>query len=245
MLKLMARTKEWKNLEDDLIGGFEKWIIRDVTQLLSARGYQYKTFIEMPDKSGEIDLIAFRSQFPKEILIVEAKALLDVDEVNEVQHATDELKNGQRQVERVKATLHRMSLEQKQEIWRQPAWDKVTSVCGLVVTPNSDPNSKLDQRTIPTVTLPTLKTKVRSARFKSPTRLVAECSKKPWLNEYVDAEEIFTSITVGDVTYEIPGWRLRQSEDDGDIDSEEFGADMEIELGRMFGGMKQNTTSIV
>ena len=39
MLKLMARTKQWKNRADDLIGDFEKWIVRDVAQLLSARGW--------------------------------------------------------------------------------------------------------------------------------------------------------------------------------------------------------------
>ncbi|QDT91111.1 hypothetical protein [Gimesia algae] len=116
MLKLMSRTKELQNHAATLIGRREAPMLQEISNLFSHKGKtenKLNTPISKGKEKGEIDILVYNKQFPDEILIIEGKALLGVDEINEVDAATKEMQKGQNQLSKVKRILSKMNIEEK------------------------------------------------------------------------------------------------------------------------------------
>ena len=108
----MSRTKSLQDHAATLIGSREGHMLRELGGLLSRRGktaYKLTTSIAIGENKGEVDFLAYNQKFPDELLIVEGKAVLGVNEVNEVDAATKEMQGGQQQLTNVKSILARMS----------------------------------------------------------------------------------------------------------------------------------------
>ena len=204
MLKLMARVPALKPVADNLIGSRERVLTSQFGQLLARHGYQFKTRIPLPDGSGEIDLLAFHTKYPTELLVTEIKAVLGVDEVNEVEHATNEMIIGQGQLRKILTFLQRVDVPTKTALWRGAPWNTIKSYYGLVLTPNAQPNSAYDHRELPAVTFDTVKCYYFERDFRSPAKIWKASSAKRWLKKYANPNSTFMPVQVGDIVYEIP-----------------------------------------
>src|SRR5690606_24973091 len=133
-------------------------------------GCQFKlhTPLEGNGESGEIDLLAYNTSFPEEVLIVEVKAMLDTDEINEVHSATVEMQHGQKQVQKVMRILESMDNASRAQKFKFVRWDRAIKYYGLVVSPNSEPHQAYDQSLIPGIALSTLESRMRKNHFASP-----------------------------------------------------------------------------
>lgn len=108
MLKLMSRTKSLQNHAANLIGGREGKMLWELGNLFSRRGraaYKLTSAIVHGEKKGEVDILMYNRKFPEELLIVEGKAVLGVDEINEVDAATTELQGDKNSLKKSKAFL--------------------------------------------------------------------------------------------------------------------------------------------
>lgn len=204
ILKLMARTPQLKATADNLIGGRELGLIGEFGTLLARHGYQFKQRLLLPEGRGEIDLLAFRTDRPAEVLVVEAKAVLEVDEINEVDQATKAMVAGQNQLRNAITFLREADLAVKQRIWRGVPWTTIESYFGVVLTPSAQPNSGYDHRELPAVTLETVKCYFESRDFRSPMRIWRTSCEKRWLDKYAEVVVEYVPIKIGEVTYEIP-----------------------------------------
>ena len=206
MLKLMARgPKKYKGLADNLIGAREKVAIQRFGEHLKKNfGYQYKTRVLLPRCQGEIGLLAFHTKHPSQMLIVEMKSVLEVDDVNEMHQSTLEMISGQNQLRRVFKLLGEMNIEEKQRLWNQPNWSSTTDFYGLILTPSSPPNPSYDHREIPAVTLETVMRHFNPRQFRSPRSIWNTSVKKPWLPDSSKLYLIYQPLEVGGITYEIP-----------------------------------------
>lgn len=224
MLKLMARgPKRFKDMADNLIGGREHVTAHPFGELLKQEhGFQYKTGIVLPDGRGEIDLIAFHTRYPDEVLLIEVKGVLDVDEVNEMHQATQEMVGGQDQLRRVIGLLDGMTSDEKRRLWSQPRWEGVTNYYGVVLTPNSQPNPSYDHREFPAVTLETVFRRLRPRHFRSPHSFWKASVSKPWLAAYQGRQIEYVPLEVGGTAYELPMSFVPEDED-GPVPSAHLG----------------------
>jgi hypothetical protein len=204
MLKLMARIPTLKPAADNLIGSRERLLTLQFGQLLAQHGYQFKTRIPLSDGSGEIDLLAFHSKHPTELLVTEIKGVLGVDEVNEVEHVTREMILGQGQLRNIISFLQKSDVLTKTGLWRGAPWNSIRSYYGLVLTPNAQPNAAYDHRELPAVTFETVKNYFYGRDFRSPAKIWKTSTQKRWLKRYAHPKSTYMPLQVGDVTYEIP-----------------------------------------
>jgi hypothetical protein len=204
MLKLMARIPALKSVADNLIGSREFSLTRQMGEALASHGFQFKTRIKLPDSAGEIDLLAFNIKHPDELRILEAKAILDVDEVNEVEQATLEQLKGQEQLRKTIRILNAMSPAAKSRLWSKPNWKSIDKLYGVVLTPSALPNAAYDHTQLPAITLWAINNHLYPRDFRSPRRFWDACVKKRWLKPFSAGETVFQGLKVGFVTYEIP-----------------------------------------
>lgn len=204
MLKLMARIPRLKATADSLIGERERVVCRRLGEVLAGHGYQFKTRIPLPGGVGEIDVLAFHSKYPTELLAIEVKGVLDVDEVNEVEHVTRELLGGQVQLRRAAATLAAMTPVEKQRLWSKIPWNSVESVFCVLLTPSAQPNAGFDQREYPAVTLETVQNYYYPGDFRSPRKFWQAAVGKRWLRQFRQTKLEYDEIAIADVTYEVP-----------------------------------------
>jgi hypothetical protein len=204
MLKLMARVPALKSVADNLIGSRERLLTVQFGQLLAKHGYQFKTRVPLPDGSGEIDILAFHTKHPTELLVTEVKGVLGVDEVNEVEHVTREMILGQGQLRKIIAFLQTADLPTKTALWRGIPWNTICSYYGLVLTPNAQPNAAYDHRKLPAVTFETVTNYFYEQDFRSPAKIHKTSSDKRWLRKYTNPKSAYMPLQVCGVTYEIP-----------------------------------------
>jgi hypothetical protein len=207
MLKLMSRTPALRELSATLIGSREQAMLRELGALLSSKGgcgYKLNTDVEHGGERGEIDLLAYNLKFPDELLLVEGKASLGVDEINEVDAATLDMQKGQKQLGNVEMILEGMSEEEKRHLFKFVNWPFVKQVFGLVVSADAEPNGKFDHSHYPGISLQTMKARLRDNHFASPRKIWAACKERKWLAWLVHYDESYVPVVVGDVTYELP-----------------------------------------
>lgn len=208
MLKLMARSPiHVKSLCDNLVGGKEREFLGDVGRLLSARGYQYKILSKYKSgkTEGDVDLIAYHTSYPKEVLIVEGKTVLPPDEINEVDSITEVLIAAQDQLRKA---IDYINDGNGHRLWGQVDWKSVKRICGIVLTPQTTPNPRYDFSEFPCGTLELLKMYARPKDLKRPSRIWSFLKDRPWLSHLKDADHGHREVTVGEITYLIPELRL-------------------------------------
>lgn len=207
LLKLLSRVASTKEVADNIIGSRHRSLLRRIGNRLSEHGYSYKleTSVSAGGESGDIDLLGWKSGAPNEVLLVEGKALLAPDEINEVDEATTKLQSGQDQIRKVTKILSTMMAEEKRVLFPFVPWSNVTSMHGAVISREALPNARYDNSEIPASSIGILRTRIRPSQFKSPSRLVNALIVRPWLKENeLQYEEIYTAIKIGEVTYELP-----------------------------------------
>ena len=210
ILKLMARTPELKEVADNLIGARERKFLNLIGARLSHRyGYQFKLNTDVSNqinKQGEIDLLAYQPKAPTEVLIVEAKTILAVDETNEIADATKKLIDAQQQIRQAMAILRSLNITRKKELFKFVNWDKVSEYYPLVVTPDSNPNTLYDDNIVPHISYASLLTFGTRRAFVRPSRIWVWSREKKWVREETPTKQEckYKDIKVGEVTYSLP-----------------------------------------
>lgn len=217
MLKLMSRTKSLQDHAATLIGSREGRMLWELGDLLSRRGgtvCKLTTSISFGNDRGEVDLLAYNPKFPDELLIVEGKAVLGVDEINEVDAATTEMQGGQVQLANIKSILAKMGDAEKAAIFKFVKWSLVMTIYGVVVSADAEPNDKYDHSEHPGISLQTIIARLRDNHFASPQKFWRACKERKWMDKLRAYTKRWSPITVGNVTYELPV--LVESADDAD-----------------------------
>lgn len=209
ILRLMSRMDTFREVTATLIGNRERPMLRSIGELLSGRGYAYKLnrTISLNHRTAEIDLLVYnKGKAPKELLLVEGKAVLAADEVNEIAAITKDMIRGQRKLCRSTIILDRIPIDTKKEIYRFVDWPKIEKYYCMVVTPESHPNQLYSHSRIPAVTLSSMRLHLRRRDLDRPSRIWKACKNKEWMSKMDDAvkKRIHVDIPVGDVTYQLP-----------------------------------------
>ncbi len=207
MLKLMSRTAATRDHTATLIGSQEPKMLLEIGQHLSRKGgtqYKLTTTIKVGNEEAEIDLLGFNTKFPEEVLVLEGKAVLGVDEIGEVASATKEMQKGQRQLARSIELLQKLSLEERQATFKYVQWKNVKTIKGVVVALDAEPNDLYDHSNYPGISLQAIKTRLRDNHFASPVKFWAACRDRKWLDPLDKYKEKHVPVKVGNVTYRLP-----------------------------------------
>ncbi len=207
MLKLMSRTSQLQDHTATLIGNREGKMLCQLGDTFSRKGktaYKLNTTVSCGGEEGEIDLLAYNQKFPYEVLIVEGKAMLGVDEINEVDAATEEMLEGQNQLARVKRILARMPDEEKQQLFKFVRWNLVENIYCVVIAADAEPNDKFDHSRYPGISLQTVISRLRDKHYASPQKFWRACSERRWMKKFREYTESHVPYKVGNVTYEMP-----------------------------------------
>jgi hypothetical protein len=157
------------------------------------------------NQKAELDLLAYNRKVPSELLLIEAKAVLAVDDVGEVVTATKEFKKAQDQLRRAEALLRAMPAPQKRDIYPFVDWGRVDTFRLLVVTPDSNAQAEFDHSEVPLITLELMRTQLRYRDYKSPTAVWEACKRKAWMEPLtLTGADFYKEIRIGSVKYEIP-----------------------------------------
>jgi hypothetical protein len=214
-LKLMARSRHLQGQAANIIGSRERTMLREFGLFLAKRaGYDFtiNRIIRHRGEEAEIDLLAYNKKHPTEVLLVEGKAILALDDIGEILGASSELQRAQEQIRRATRIMRTMSLEQKAREHPFVAWEKVESFYGIVLTPDSYPPHQVDQSEIPFVTIRAMRQRLRDRDLQSPSTIWSACREKIWIANIILPIESFETINIGDVTYEIPMVGEKESE---------------------------------
>ncbi|MBC7785194.1 MAG: hypothetical protein H7144_15270 [Burkholderiales bacterium] len=206
MLRLMARTPEHKALADNVIGGRERSMLRQLGSYLQTYGWSFKLNRRITDGSTEreIDLLGYSTTQQNTVLVVEWKTILTIDEVHEVRAATKELIRAQDQALKKIELLKRMTVSQKKAVYPFVEWDKVNQYVPLVVTPDAEPNETFDHNKVPSVSLATLQSFSKHRHLRSPLTLHEFAKTRSWNSEYNSFVHTHDDVRIGDYVYEIP-----------------------------------------
>ena len=169
-------------------------------------GWQYKLGCEVKANgvAGEIDYLGWNAGGPEQVLLIEYKATLDVDEIHEVDSATREMIKGQKQLQKCMKILNSLSPREKSALYPFVPWDTVEQMYGIVVSSGCEPNDKYDQSEIPGISLGAFQSRVPSQDFVCPRRLWEACRKREWLSHLDILINTEMEMRVGDQTYYVP-----------------------------------------
>jgi hypothetical protein len=208
MLRLMNRTPSQQKLASTLVGTRDKIMIREFGRDFFAKlgGCSFKpdTVVSGGGENGDIDMLVYNPKFGDELLLIEAKAILAVDEINEVHQATLEMQHGQEQLAKIERILESMPFEEKSRLFKFVDWNKVKTIYGIVVAAEAEPNDNLDRNVYPAISLQTIRARLRKNHFASPKKFWTACRDRHWMQSYEKAIETYRPVRVGDVTYELP-----------------------------------------
>jgi len=208
ILKLMSRTPELKDISDNIIGGREKKFLNLIGKDLSQKyGYQFKlnTCVSNKKQQAEIDFLAYRTKVSTEILIVEAKTILAVDETNEISDATKKLVAAQQQIEKAIIILKSLDQEKRQELFKFVNWSKVSDYYPIVMTPEGGPNTHYNDDDVPHISYTSLLTFGKLRVFSRPSKLWSFCKEKEWIKKRTPQEKCeYKDIKIRNVTYSLP-----------------------------------------
>ncbi len=207
MLKLMAAMPVLNNISANLIGSRERRLSLALGRLLAKRGrfdFQCNQAIGVDDRKSEIDLLAWNRASPDELLLVESKAILEPDEVAQVDQAGKKIAEAQRQINDIADILMAIPVERRRQIFRFVDWSAVTTIRKVVLTASTLVDVGYSEASVPVITLRAAQGSMRHRHFRTPSSFWSACRDKPWLEELTGADAGHRTIHVGDVTYEIP-----------------------------------------
>jgi hypothetical protein len=205
LLKLMARTPAHKSIADQIIGDREKPLLIEMQRWLEAKGWS--TAINhklLATEDAEVDLLGWNWRFPTEIFVVEAKALLQADEPNEIRSATQQMQHAQEQVERLTRLLREMPPALLKPQFLFVEWDKVTQWYGAVITPEGEPGLSFDHSSIPACSFETLRLRLSADQWRSPSSLWTAMVNRQWQAEIRAGQVEYDSMELAGITFEEP-----------------------------------------
>lgn len=206
MLKLMSRDPRLANHAATIIGSRESALM-DAFESALPKSARFKFSRNREIDAGtirtEIDLLAHSPHAPSQVLIVQAKAGLEADEINEVDAMTKDLLAGQRQATRAIDGLRALSLDQRRNVARAFPWDQIDKYFALVITASNEPGSQYDHSRVPAVSVQTLVDHAAQADLTTPRSIVAAVKARGWQST-PPTEELYDQVRVGDVTYQLP-----------------------------------------
>ena len=207
-----------KDVADNLIGDREIPATKRLGLFLAnkeRKGWQYKLRrkVAADGEKGEIDYLGWNSSCWEEVLLIEYKATLDVDEINEVNSATDEMIIGQTQLERCIRILGKLSVAEKRALYPFVPWDKIKKIYGIVVSSGCEPNEKYDHSVMPGISAAALYSRVPKKDFVRPSRLSKSCQERSWLSQLNDLDHSEHEVKIGPLTYCLPSLTSRDEND--------------------------------
>lgn len=210
LLKLMARTPREKSLADNVIGNREIQLLSELQTILERKGWSVALNRNISgNDEAEVDILATNWSYPDEVLIVEAKAFLQADDVNEIKSATLEMQHAQEQVARIIKILATMSLDDRRRLFPFVEWEKVKYWFGVIITPETEPSINYDHSKIPALSLLTLQYRLRAKDWVGPRRIWQAMVQRKWQAFIRDAEYSSEKTELAGITYDLPLISLR------------------------------------
>jgi hypothetical protein len=205
LLKLMARTPPQKALADNIIGNREQSLLATLAKVLEAKGWAVTTNQELPGlEQGEVDLIGWNWVYPSEVLIIEAKALLQADDPNEVRAATRDMKHAQGQLERIIRVLSQLPESVREGRFPLVDWRKVTRWYGVVITPEREPGLEYDHSMFPACSFASLQQRLSANEWRSPSRLWSAMVARDWQIDFRAGRVEYEPFELAGITFEDP-----------------------------------------
>jgi hypothetical protein len=162
-------------------------------------------WLSVQAQHGEIDLLAYKANAPKEVLLVEAKTILAVDETNEISGATDKLIRAQGQITDASSILKSLKLPRKADLFKFVDWTQANDYYMIVMTPECSPNTLYRDEIVPHVSYSSLLTYARPRDLSKPSRLWLFCRDKDWIKRRTSEKDPrYRDVCVGDITFELP-----------------------------------------
>jgi hypothetical protein len=207
LLRLMARTNEHTEATSTIIGKRERPMLVRLGEMFATRGRcQFKVMqkLSLGEDVRELDLLVYNPKEPTQLLLIEGKAVLGADEINEVDTATNEMMRGQEQLRACRHLLCSMTLAERNRLFPFVRWECVSEWYSLVVSFDSDPNEKYDHSEIPGISLATVSSRCRDKHFKSPKAFWLVCKERRWQRWLYNLARDVHPIRMGEITYNVP-----------------------------------------
>jgi hypothetical protein len=148
--------------------------------------------------------LAVNWQHPQEVLIIEAKAFLQVDDLNEIKSATVEMQRAQDQIGRIVRILTSMPLAEKKSLFPFVEWEKVERWFGVIVTPETEPAINFDHTRVPAASLQTLNNRLRPKDWLGPRRIWQAMVNREWQSAIRNARHTHEQFSLANIIFEIP-----------------------------------------
>ena len=208
LLKVMSRgTKDLREHAATINGRRDRILGQLIGKKFATRGFQFNldTPIAANTERTDIDVLLYQTARPDEVLVVEAKALIAPDEINEVYDATQTLVYAQEQVRRAVRILREMPVVEKRQKFKFVDWDKATKFYGVVITTDAEAHWTIDQQEVPVLTYNSLRWRFRPRDFRCPSRFWAACVQRPWQDGEMRVEkDVHADFRVGHLIYRLP-----------------------------------------
>lgn len=208
LLKVMTRgPKALRDHAATLNGMRDAPLARLISSVFNKRGYQFKVGQQIAAQGEEtdVDVLLWRADKSDEVLLIEAKALLPPDEINEVSDAVKVMLYAQEQSHRASRILKAIPTEEKCRMFKFVPWERVRSYSAVVVTSDAEPHTLVDPSIVPVISFNTLRSRFRSRDFASPQRFSQACKERAWLRGEVEEGELgHIDLRIGDLTYRLP-----------------------------------------
>jgi hypothetical protein len=205
-LRLLSTQRSTGDAAATVIGSLEPSFIERIAKHVRKRGYQVKTdtIISSSGETGQVDLVAWKASSPNQVLLIEAKAVLAADTVEEVQRVTTEVQKGAKQLQKCVRILESSSTDQKQRWVPFVKWTDRMSFHKIVLTPRSGPNHKYDHSDAPAVLFEIMTSQLRSRDWKSPSELIEVLRQREEHRVHHDYIEAYREVAVGSIRYHLP-----------------------------------------
>ena len=216
LLKLMVRIDEADILHTsavNIIGDREQSLLGELGRFLEKRGFKYKLRrkISFGSLSGDVDLLAWKERCANQVLLIEFKANLPPDEINEVDKLTDDLMIGREQIKKCITILGNLDNEIKYTLFKFVDWTRVTDYFGVVISFEGPPNSRYYPTDVPVGTFNIITKKIRGRDFKTPETFSNALRSQEWLDKIrasVAESDMYSSLTMNGITYNLPSFTI-------------------------------------
>jgi hypothetical protein len=196
ILKLLARTPDTSNLAATAIGQRERVFVAQLGRQLSSKRahWQWKLSVRPHESTdGEVDLLAWTPRAPDQLLVIEAKTVLEADEVGEMQNVSAQFTHGQEQLRRSIGLLQESSLVHRRAQAQFVPWERVNKYYGVVISPETEPTSEFDHVDVPAISFRSMALFVPDRSWRSPEALHAAVAGRRWegmyhLDNHIDLE---------------------------------------------------------
>jgi hypothetical protein len=216
-LKLICRTPSSADAGASINGSREPGLLRRFgLHLQKRRNYNYKigTNVSSEQDRTDVDLLAHRPAEPSEVLLVQGKTPIAASEPNEIDSVTGEIQFAANQCQRAETILRSMPIAQKQKLFRFVPWDLVTDYYSIVITPDSEPHGKYDNKVVPAISLVAFESRLKGSNLDSPNAIYEACRARAWQESMASPKVAYETMVIADVRYELPLYLDKLDESD-------------------------------